>query len=444
VRAPRILFVPVGRSTFDQQAALSTFNASCAMLQRLGCDVALPPAVLMMPEDAEAWVRAAHAPDLVVVQFTTFVDGRFIADIAAATVAPLHLWTVLEAAANGGRLKQNSLTGINLAANTLSNGGRRFSFHIAAPDAPRSRERLLIRARAAAVYTDLRRLSIGVVGEHPPGFFNAGADEGLLLSRLGPRLEHLEIDAILAESMAMADAAPEAMAADALARVRGGDELPVVQVSRSAGIYAAVARHVAAHHYGAVALRCWPDSFERLGAAACTAISRLTDEGVPAACEADVHGAVSMWIGSQFSGEPTYLGDLVHMDTERNTCVLWHCGAAAYSLTNRRTGPAAGVHPNRKMGLTVEAGLKPGRVTILRLAPGPGGYRMLIVSGEALDEPNKFWGTSVEIRTDRPVEGVVDALIGNGFDHHYVVAYGDHRAELAALAELLGIEVVAL
>ena len=163
-----------------------------------------------------------------------------------------------------------------------------------------------------------------------------------------------------------------------------------------------------------------------------------------ASCEADIHGAVSMWVGSRLAGGPAYLGDLVHVDEERNTGIFWHCGAAAYSLVSPRTGPVAGVHPNRKLALTLEVGLKPGRVTVLRLAPGPRGYRLLTIGGEALDEPQKFWGTTVEVRTDRPVKDILEILIRQGYDHHYAVVWGDVRAELAALGEQLGIEVAAL
>lgn len=445
-RAPRILFVPVGRATFDQEAARAACADSLAALAAAGLEVAAPDAILMQPEEAEAWVqaRAGCPADLAVVQTTTFVDARFIAGIAGATPLPLHLWSVPEPVVNGGRLKLNSLTGANLAAQALTAMGRRFGFTYGRPGDAATRQALAQRARAAAVAAGLRRLRVGVVGEPPPGFFNAGADELALRATLGVQVEHLNLSQILTEAAALAERDREALVADALARVRGGDSLPVAEVSRSAAFYAALARHVRALKLDAVAIRCWPEAFADLGAAACTAVSRLTDEGVMAACEADIHGAVSMWAGSELAGGPAYLGDLVHVDPERNTGIFWHCGAGAYSLASARSGPAAGRHPNRQMALTLEMGLKPGRVTVLRLAPGPRGYRLLTIGGEALDEEQKFWGTTVEIRTDRPAGEVLQAVIRGGFDHHYAIVWADVRQELQDLADLLGIELVAL
>lgn len=48
----------------------------------------------------------------------------------------------------------------------------------------------------------------------------------------------------------------------------------------------------------------------------------------------------------------------------------------------------------------MDFGLKAGKVTVLRLGKDKDGYRMFIYKGEALDEPQKFYGTSVTVRPE--------------------------------------------
>ena len=153
----------------------------------------------------------------------------------------------------------------------------------------------------------------------------------------------------------------------------------------------------------AVAVRCWPEFFNEYKAAACSTLSHLIEDGIPAACEADTLGAVTMLMQQLLTGQHTYLGDLVHVDDQRNTCTFWHCGVGAFSLASPKTGPVAGVQPNRNLGFALNHSLKAGPVTIARLGQGPDGLRLGLLCGEAVDGPNTFTGTSVEVRMQRPV-----------------------------------------
>ena len=66
----------------------------------------------------------------------------------------------------------------------------------------------------------------------------------------------------------------------------------------------------------AVAVRCWPEFFNEYKAAACSTLSHLIEDGIPAACEADTLGAVTMLMQQLLTGQHTYLGDLVHVDDQ--------------------------------------------------------------------------------------------------------------------------------
>ena len=148
-----------------------------------------------------------------------------------------------------------------------------------------------------------------------------------------------------------------------------------------------------------------------------------------------------MFTGSTLTGGATYFGDPVAIDEMCGAIVFWHCGAGAPSLARCREGATLGVHPNRKTGPTMEFGLKNGDVTILRIGKSRDGLRLMAMKGEALDEPQKFFGTSLTFKpkTGKPQEKVA-ALVADGWEPHFVVAYGDILEELKLMCEFLDIK----
>ncbi|MGL5427872.1 MAG: hypothetical protein ACRDAS_08175, partial [Cetobacterium sp.] len=102
-----------------------------------------------------------------------------------------------------------------------------------------------------------------------------------------------------------------------------------------------------------------------------------------------------------------------------------------------------GVHPNRKIGPTMEFGCKGAdSVTIFRVGRKPNGeFRFFIASGEALNEPKQFLGTSVVVKTESKSLDLVKKSVKDGWEPHFVVIYGDVAKELEVLGELLGLEV---
>ncbi len=55
-----------------------------------------------------------------------------------------------------------------------------------------------------------------------------------------------------------------------------------------------------------------------------------------------------------------------------------------------------------------------------------------------------FSGTAGVLRFDRSVADVLATVLTEGLEHHYGIAYGDHREVLRALAQQWGIPVVEL
>jgi L-fucose isomerase-like protein len=444
-----IAYLPLGRPTFDMETAGRYVEESKRLLAGAAQSYTAPEGLLVSPEETAAFLRKAlaeHPLEALVVQTTTFVDARFIQEIMDAANLPILLWGVREPRVNGSRLALNSMTGINNLSNTLVARCRKFALLFGNPTEEALAAELRKQLKVVRLVRELQTLKIGVLGKQPDGFFFSAADRDAL-ARIGPQL--IELD--LQEAFRRADEVPEAgwqaTLAGVRSQVRGLEAIPPEGVRKFAQMQTALLEQVKAQGISMVAVRCWPEFFTEFGAAACSTVSSFIESGFMASCEADIHGAITMHIQHRLAGSAPYLGDLVHIDESKDSGVFWHCGAGAFSLARTETGAQAGLHPNRKLGFTMEFGLKPGRVSINRLGPdpfAPGRYRMLNLAGEALDEPQKFWGTSVVVGFGQPVLPLFRKLMIQGWEPHYSIIYEDIRDEIRMLCEWLDVSAIDL
>ncbi|NNG02908.1 MAG: fucose isomerase, partial [Inquilinus sp.] len=178
------------------------------------------------------------------------------------------------------------------------------------------------------------------------------------------------------------------------------------------------------------------------GCAACGALSLLNQDRTPCGCEADVYGTLSTLALQALADAPVFMADLVDIDVEDDSAVFWHCGLAPLDMADPAATPRATVHSNRQKPLLMEFPLKPGRVTIARFSQARNQPKLMLGTGEMLSAALPFSGTAGTARFDRPAAEVLETLMAEGSEHHYVIAYGDHRPALRALAAGLGLPVL--
>ena len=91
----------------------------------------------------------------------------------------------------------------------------------------------------------------------------------------------------------------------------------------------------------------------------------------------------------------------------------------------------------------MEFGCKPAKnATIFRIGrKADGSFRIFLASGEALDKPKQFLGTSTVIRMHGDASKLVHDSIQDGWEPHFVVVYDDAKEELRVLAHMLGLEI---
>lgn len=437
------VYIPAGVPTFHLESAKAQFEASAELLRSIDAGFAVPDDMLLSIDALDAFLGSVQ-PDLVVFQNLTFANSAYISTVMRRVSCPILLWTLREPVIDGGRLRLNSLTGAYSAANAMrAFGSRRFEYVFGAPDEERVREVISASVSAARLIKDMRSLRMSAVGHTPQGFGFGRALDAELMSVFGVELEAIEARELIDIAKEYSDAECAEYLARSEQAMCGLENTPEKNRVDYARLLKAYSEYVRKNNIGALASRCWPDFFTAFGTPVCAVLSMLNDLGVAAACEADIYGALSMWMGMQLSGEPVFFGDPVSLDEGENTLTFWHCGAAACSLARHDTGAAVGVHPNRKIGPAMDFGCEAfPEATVFRVGREPdGSFRFFILEGEALDKPKQFIGTSIVVKTDNPVRELVEESVKAGFEPHYAVIKGRHAAALEAAAHMLGIPV---
>ena len=437
------VYIPVGVPTYHLETAQDQFERSCAMLRSVDPDVVCPEEMLLTLDKLRSFLNGLN-PDLIVFQNLTFANAAYMAEVLRRFNCPVLLWTLREPVIDGGRLRLNSLTGAYSAANTLSAfDGRRFNWCFGAPEEDSVIAAAKATVQAARIKKAMRSLTMSAIGHTPQGFGFGRALDSELMNTFGVELESIEARELIDMAKTYSDEECAAYLEKSASCTCGLDKTPEKNRLDHARLLKAYSDYVHDHHIGALASRCWPDFFTSFGTPVCTVLSMLNDAGVAAACEADIYGALSMWIGMQLSGEPVFFGDPVAMDENEGSITYWHCGAAACSLARKDTGAAVGVHPNRKIGPAMDFGCEAfPEATIFRIGRKPdGSFRFFLAEGAVLDKPKQFNGTSIVVKTDRNSREVVEQSIRSGFEPHFVVVKGHHAGTLTVLAEMFGFEV---
>jgi hypothetical protein len=173
----------------------------------------------------------------------------------------------------------------------------------------------------------------------------------------------------------------------------------------------------------------------------CFAYTNLRDEGIPAACEADIISLLSLIVLHYVADKPCFMGN-TFVDLKDEAIILSHClcprkmkgystCAAPYVLRSYHKKRFAGsLTAFVKMNTDQE-------VTICRL--GGNLKTMLITKGKIMscEDLDHYCRVTVKIKIDDP-RGFVHETSGN----HHVMVYGDFREELRKLNRLFGVTTV--
>lgn len=441
----KIALVPIARVTFDMELADKVTRQFRSQLISNGLKVIDIDEMVTSLDAARAAANALSTQDydLLLIFQATFADSTMLVSVAESTDKPIFLWAIPDERA-GGRLRLNSLCGINLGAHALTLRKIPYDFAYAPVDDPQSLRKVASIAAASRVKSRLLGARLGVIGEHPDGMDTCHLDAPALERSLGVHVERIELEEVFDRVRAMDPDEVEptySQLNDRLANLNTLDQPAINRSLRSYRVFGQLARE---RNLKGLAIRCWPEFFTDLGCSACGALSMMTNDRVPCSCEADINGTITSLILQWLSDEPAFGSDLVAVDYDADEIVLWHCGQAPLAMADPNVQPRATIHSNRNLPLLMEFTLKPGVVTVARLSQATGELRLVVGSGEMIAAPPSFSGTSGVLRMNRPARQVLDTILSEGLEHHLSLTYGDHLDALLELAEMLDLPVLRL
>lgn len=439
----QVVYVPIGVPTFELVSAQKEFEKSIEVLKEIDSEVVVPSEMLLSLDLLKNYLDNLK-PDLIILQNITFANAAYASEVLKRFTCPILLWTLREPVIDGGRLRLNSLTGAYSAANTFKMMREEpLEYVFGSPSEEAVKRVLKANIDAAKVKCEMRSLKLAAIGHTPQGFGFGRAIDSEMLKYFGVTLESIEARELIDIAKSYNDQEVEEYLADASKRMVGLEKIPTNNQRDFARLYRSYKEYVSNNQIGALASRCWPDFFTAFGTPVCAVLAILNDLGIPASCEADAYGALSMYVGQKLSDRPTFFGDPVSLDENENTITFWHCGTAACSLARLDTGAKVDVHCNRKIGPTLDFGCKScHNVTVFRIGKkADGSFRFFIAKGEALDKPKQFNGTSVVVKTENSAQEIINESVKAGWEPHFVVIYKDVALELETLAHMLNVEV---
>lgn len=441
----RVGVVTLARPTFDVPFAEQTAEQAWTLLEQLPVELVGSRELLFDAAAIEAQLPALQAQplDLLLVLQLTFTDATMTVRLAETFDAPLLFWSFPEDR-TGGRLRLNSLCGINLASHALGKSGLRCDYLHLRPDDPEAQAELQAWFRAFQARKNLAATRLAVVGRHPDGFHTCAYDAQKLQALTGVTVEQLELPDLFAEAEQVSSETVQALREELTPQIQGLDAVEQPPLEKSLRVFATLREKAQRCGYQGYSVRCWPEFFTEYGCAACGAMGLLNSERIAAGCEADVYGTLSTLILNWVGEEPSFIADLVDINAKEDSGVFWHCGLAPLNMADPEAPVEAGIHSNRKKPLVNEFPLKPGRVTLARLSQARNETRLVVGGGTMLKAPKSFSGTSGVIRFDKPAAQVLDTVMKEGLEHHYAITYGDVRKSLHALARQLDLPVLEL
>lgn len=435
-RSIRLGLVCFARETFDFKAAAEIYDRISGELTGLENIIweRIPTLVISVEDARKAAARfAASSLDAVVCVSGTFHLGHLVLEMRKQVPLPILLWGLDELPYDGGKIRLNSVCGVNLDASNLYKAG---VDDYSATVGSRIDENWVDAIRAISA---MKNSHLGIAGYRAHGFFNLSVSDPELFGDTGLLLDHFELSDIFGEDV---DDRNIASSREKILDTFDVSGISGKQVAKVSELAARLDSFCARNELDALAIRCWPEFARDYGISPCAAMSLLQSEGRLLACEGDVEGAVSMLLHKAIGAETPYLFDFSQFDFQRNFALFWHCGVAPCNLWDGTSCRSLDTYFAGGKGVTADFVLKSGELSIARIDTARGKRRLFLQRARAVPMEKELKGTYLKAVFDRPVREILDLIIEKGIAHHASVAYGDFIEPLRIVARLKGWEIV--
>ena len=428
--------VCLARKTFDFKAAAQIYTNIIVDLNKIeSVKWEIIPELIF--EISEAQDAAKHLVsrgiDAIICISGTFALGHLILELNKMINKPILLWALEELPYDGGKIRLNSICGVNLnTSNLYKSGMTNYAINLGSKvdqdwiDAIRMMKTLF-------------SSHIAIIGYRAKGFFNLDVDELNLYKELGVLIDHYELQEVFDFETDDSEINKRLLH---LKQTFELEDISTEQALRVAELIVKFDNFISAHNIDALAIRCWPEFADKFGISPCAAMSVLQSEHKILTCEGDILGAISMLAHKAIGANYPFMADFSQVDFKENFALLWHCGVAACNLYDEKCIRSLDSYFAGGKGVTADFVMKGGEISILRFDYALGNYRIFLQKARGLPMEKLLKGTYVKVKFEKGVKYVLQKILDNGIAHHISVVYGDFIKPFEIFGKIKGWEVI--
>ena len=327
------------------------------------------------------------------------------------------------------------------------------------PEAKRAWAQIEDWVRAAGVKRNLQHARFGYLGNNYSGMLDMYSDFAMLQAQTGIHVELLEMCDLDSRLRKVTDAevANKREQITAFFRITGDSPSDPIarkpsaeQLDWSAKIAAAQEKMVLDYNLDALSYYYHGadgNAYEEIQSGFIVGHSLLTAAGIPCAGEGDIKTALAMKVCDILDTGGSFC-EIVANDYEVGSVILGHDGPFHVKISDGKPVlRGMGVyHGKRGSGVSVEANVVSGDVTMLGMTQVYGGTLRLIISeGEAVSEKALMIGnTQTHIRFKQDPDAYMDEWFRHAPTHHLAMSVGKNQYLFEKVANIMGIESVSI
>ena len=428
-------YAPTRRTVFSREDALKYKKLAADKIRSMGYrlidieDINEDGLLIGEADIAAAVKKFKHSEvDCLIAPHCNFGTEDIVARVAREMALPLLLWGPRDEAPqpDGSRLR-DSQCGLFATSKILARYSVPFSYitncRLDDPIFSRGIHNFAAAANVVKAFKDIR---IGQIGVRPTPFWSVIANEGELLERFGIEIVPYNLIDVINMAKEVKDKGGHKHTVDYIKENLTSD-IDEDKLENIASLKEAVKIISKRDGIDAFAIQCWTALGDILGIVPCLANSLLFDEGIPVACETDIHGAVSSVIAqaATFGQSKVIFADVTNRHPEdENSELLWHCGPFPLSLKKQGIEGRIGTHgilDNEPRGIC-DFEVKGGDITVVRFDGVKGSYSLFAGQAVGTDGP-KTTGTYLWIKT-KDWARWEEKLIYGPYIHHVAAVHG--------------------
>jgi L-fucose isomerase-like protein len=368
--------------------------------------------------------------DGVIVSLPNFGDERAVAD--TMRLARLDVPVLVQATPDDAKkmtiaFRRDSFCGKMSACNNLRQYGVPYSLtrlHTVSPDSEEFQKDLAWFAAVCRVVNGMRNLRVGSIGARPAAFNTVRYSEKLLEAN-GITTETVDLSEILGRIARLKD--DHSGVQGKLAEIRKyvtTSGVPEPALIKMAKLGYVIDDWMKQTDVKVSAVQCWTAMEEYFGVVPCTIMSMMSNNLLPAACEVDVCGTLSMHALALASQTPSALLDWNNnYGEDPDKAVCFHCSnLPKHFFQDVRMDfqeiIAGTVGKDNTFG-TVVGRVKPGAMSFARFSTDDTSGVMRGYVGEGAftnDSLNTFGGVGVVQIAE--LQKLLHYICENGFEHH--------------------------